>query len=461
MGFAAGITAGRASAPNWDAAISRPGNPYAIASSLMRPGPGPTVIRDKAAELALKQKELDLRAREAALQEQKLKQDYEIAQRQAAVGEQNAATNAMEAKNRTAQLANANQVNQGTLALNERKQGFEEAKAARQNAFNMARWGVATNNSQAVMDYINQYGDPKANIESLEFGPDGKDVLVKFSGQDKPVYFKSKDEFYRGFLALTDPRVERSMLELAAKKEAAKTKKKTTNPYKVTVAQAAKEYDKRWLDMAGEPKPDAPDRETWINDYVRKHAQMGGQAAQGEKKATVVTEKRSRDGSGNKLREWSDGTKEVVNPKGEVLYVMSPDGVRYSRDDKDKQNQLGYHRYLKTNSPSGMNLGRKKALPAPGESSESPARDTGKRTPGGGKLYAGAIPKKAKNVTPKEEKKGGSETNKTEGGRGYAEYVDPKTGDKVRVTIENGKVVRKVVKKKRKKEKGSGNSSGD
>lgn len=364
MGFAQGVAAGQRAGGYWDSAITTPGNPYSVMPSLK--ASLPTAIRDNAGALALKERELDLKEREIRLNELANAQKYEQMQtarndrnetdrqnrlqtnaintaKDAANYRQTNINNDLNARKQTALETNSNR----EYALKNNAQKDKESAAAQQNSYKMAKFGLATNNPGPIMDYFNTYGNNKANIDKIEFGPSGKDMLVNFSGQKKPVYFKDKSSFYKGLMAFADPTVQAAISKAQTKKT------KTQNPYKVTEQQAFSEYDKRFKDETGTLVKDAPNRDTWANNFVKSHTEQAN-SSQKTQSASLINEQKAVNNSGQTLKTWSDGTKEILNKDGSVAYVKSPKGIVY------KPNTIGYNRYKKTNEPTGINFSKSK-----------------------------------------------------------------------------------------------------
>lgn len=451
MGFAQGVAAGRAAAGTWDSAIHRPGNPYSVMSSISRPGPGPTVIRDRAAELALKQKEFDLAERKQALAENLAQHTMEMDKQKMAL-QQTTEENRAALGSRAAGVSERQAgVQEGTLGLKQKAFDVGQQQVQRKNDFNMAKWGLAADNPAPIIDYFNKYGDPNSKIDNIEFGPNGTDLMVTFSGQKKPAYFKTKDDFYKSLLSFADPRVEAAIINTASKERVAKIQAGTKSPTKVTMAQALKEYDSRFKDPSGQLKPDAPpDKDAWARKFVTEN--MGGEGATQKGGAGPQMVSETPGQGGKKLREWSDGTKEIVAPDGSVQYVKSPDGVTY------KPGTLGFKRYRKTSSPTGESFTKgNRALPQPGQ-----AEYVGREEEA--EIWKGKIPKDAKNVTSQETGAlGGGEDKKSRGKGVSATYVDKKTGDTIRIKLDaGGKVVeKKVIKKGKKKDKKKVEANGD
>jgi len=448
MGFVEGLRAGTEAARFYDAVALPRFNPFAAMAYVRRPTAAPRIIRDNAAELALKQKQLELEERKIALAEEQARKASALAERQQVFSE-----------------INQDRVN--TLA--QRKQGLEERKfetslgmtrekQQEQRDFALAKWGLATNNPQPIIDYFQKYGNKGVYVESMEFGPDG-DILVKFSNQKKPAYFKSKDEFYTAFMGFADPQVQKEIIksktELEKARISAAGKKAITNPFKVTLAQAYKEYDARFREPSGELKPNAPDRDTWARNFIAENmvagqVTPGAQAQQQAGQPQLIQEKVDRR-TGNRLRRWSDGTQELLAPTGEVQYVKSPDGVIY------KQGSIGFEKYRKTQIPPGQAsvAAPRAALPRP---TTSRAKYKGRKA-NGAMVLSGKMPARQPVTQPnqKQEAKTAIPAQKgalTSKQTVKATYVDKETGDTIEVRVDaDGNVTKRVIKKGKKKEK--------
>jgi len=461
MGFAQGVAAGRAIQGQWDAVATPKSNPYAIASTLMRPGPGPRVIKSQAADIALKERALDL-------EEQKLQMAREAANearmRQEALDRQ-----AYEDKQRELALKSRamDQAEEG--AIQKRYQSSvdfankQEAVSAkmgekqRQDDYALAKQGLAVGNPAPIIEFFDKWGNPDARIENIEFGPDGKDMLVQFSNQEKPAYFKNKDEFFKGLMAFGDPNVEKALLESATKVKSAKAKgkKEGRNPYRVTHNEAAKEYDKQWTEY-GELKEGAPPREEWINNYIAKHEAMGGSrvpAKKGPTGPTIKSEVRRKE-DGAILRTWTDGTQEVIEPDGTVSHVKSPDGVIYKKPKRGEKGGIGYYEYLKTKKAKSNYKSSKKKRPS-NKKQTYKAEYVGRNERTGSEVYKGVIKKKGTEA-PAKKPSAAIQKKKAKPATKRGVLVSKQTmpnGDVVRFKIQNGVVIeRKVIKKGKKNE---------
>jgi len=453
MSFAEGIAAGTRVAELRDSTLSSNFNPWAVMAYLRRPTAAPRIIRDNAAELALKQKQLELEERKIALAEEQARKASALAERQQVFSEIN--------QDRADTLAQRRQ------ALEERKfetsLGMTREKQQEQRDFALAKWGLATNNPQPIIDYFQKYGNKGVYVESMEFGPDG-DILVKFSNQKKPAYFKSKDEFYTAFMGFADPKVQAELIKRKTEIEKAKINalakaRQGANPYKITLTQAYKEYDARFREPSGELKPDAPDRDTWARNFVAQNMAFG--ALQQPQLITVTSQAQQgytekRKPTGEFLRIWDDGTKEYFAPNGQLQYVMSPDGIRY------RLGTLGFEKYRKTRIPAGEAPPQRIASQ---RKNEVAVISPGTLTPKGWQDPLSPPPDYWQNqaalpvlTTPKQlpapkEKEALPNTKITKGQTVKATYIDKKTGDKVEVTIDaNGKITKKIVKKAKKKD---------
>ena len=466
MGFIQGIQAGEQSANMWEKAALPRFNPYQAMAYIKRPTAAPRIIRDNAAEIALKQKALELEERKVAAMEQAARANQDMAER-VQEHQENLDWEKMGIADRAQGLA-------------ERKEGFEEQKWAtakrmtqqqkqRQNDFALAKWGLAVNNPKPIIDYFNKYGEKKANIEQIQFGPDN-DLLVKFSGIKKPAYFRSKDEFYSSLMVFADPKVQEALIkqktELAKAAINARGKKGQKNPLAVNWSQAAKEYDVRYKDPAGNYKPNAPDRETWIRNYILEHQALGTQGA-GQQRTGAARQPDYEDvvspRTGDRLRRWSDGIQEVIAPNGEVKAVKGPNGIEYL------PGSLGFEKYRRTRLPIGKGALPQQRQAATGQAKtltppqgfpdmltppqdywENPAKYNAAPSPPPPKAQVqgpqanNAIPQKgARTRGPKQVVK--------------ATYVDKATSNTVEVTVDaKGNVHKRVIKKakKRKKKKG-------
>jgi len=448
MGFAEGIAAGTRVAELRDRWALPRFNPWAAMAYIRRPTAPPRIIIDRAKDLALKQKKLELEERRIALAEQQERNRVALAERAEYFNEIN--------------QDRANALAQRRQGLEERKfetgLGMTREKQQEDRDFALAKWGLATNNPQPIIDYFQKYGNQGVEIENMEFGPDG-DILVKFSNQKKPAYFKSKDEFYAAFMGFADPQVQkeiiRSKTNLEKARITASAKAAGANPYKITLAQAYKEYDARFREPSGELKPNAPDRDTWARNFIAENMAAGqvtpgAQAQQQAGQPQLIQEKVDRR-TGNRLRRWSDGTQELLAPTGEVQYVKSPDGVIY------KQGSIGFEKYRKTRIPPGQAsvAAPRAALPRP---TTSRAKYKGRKA-NGAMVLSGKMParqpvtqlnqkQEAKTAIPAQ--KGALTSRETV----KAIYVDKETGDTIEVRVDaDGNVTKRVIKKGKKKEK--------
>lgn len=342
-GFTAGIAMGQRVAKQWDYSADK--TPYAIMPHLKVDIPRPARIRYRAATKAIAEKEQELREREMKLREamisQQLRESRErsrlgrsLALRRADLEEQRTWADIEAKRAATEREGKITSLREKEIGIRERGQGLKEKEfqakeleRQKQEDYALAKWGLATNNPEPILNFFKKYGKEGVEIERIEFGPDGVDMQVWYKGHKQPEYFKDKEQFFSHLLAFANPKLEAKLQETAVK-EAAKAKKGKTGAsiYKVTMAQALKEWERRFLDPTGRPKPGAPDKDQWARQYVTEMARAGMQP---EKRGMGMEYKDIPLRDGRIKRVWQDGTMEILTKDGVVQSVRTRNGIVY------------------------------------------------------------------------------------------------------------------------------------
>jgi len=399
MGFAQGIQAGQAIARQWDPYATSKGDPYDVMRSLSssRKRGGARGVQMGAANMALKERAMALQERQQKMAEEQ----FEINRHRQATQDRQSQLTAMEA--RPGQIESEYQQEiQGidrTAGQQEAMRG-QSVDKQRDSDFKTAQWGLATGNTDAITSYFDKYGNPDSKIDSMEFGPEGKDVIVKFSGQDKDAYFSKKD-FMRKFMIFASPQTEKSLEKMGEQEAQKRERKPGRNPYRVTVAQAGKEYDNQFTDAMGNPKKDAPDKESWTKDYVTRHEEMGAGDAIESRKREIS---RQRYKTGKTVVSYSDGSRDILGADG---------SVEFSEGGTPKQG----------------------AIPSSKEK---------------GQIVRGKIEQPSKEkAAPKEASRGAKASKEASVSTENSITYTDKSGNKIRVSIDEatGKIVKKKVKK--------------
>jgi hypothetical protein len=147
----------------------------------------------------------------------------------------------------------------------------ERKQAAEAEDFKRAMMGLHMGDGEAIKNFVNQYGDPSTNVDSVAFDPSGSgQVIVKPSGSDKPMLFETPEALYKGLLFWMDPQ--------SAKVIADRTKgtKKTEDEDKLIKTRNAirkgleTEYDKKFNPTGMGLEEGAPDRDTWMRDQYKE-----------------------------------------------------------------------------------------------------------------------------------------------------------------------------------------------
>ena len=358
MGFAQGVQAGTQAASYWGGGSKTKSNPYqamgAIDSTLktLNKRLHPSMIRNTAAGMANNQRAIELQERKQDFVESQAAQaqrNTEDERRWAAENKvaEDLNTQAGIAEDKLPSPGEEYRAGMGEIRTQE-KQDWGKTKAKQAEDFKMVQWAVANRQAGPIVEFVNRYGSPGANLRGMSWNEKGEILVFPQDEKEKPGYFKNNEELMKGFVGFLDPKVEAQALRLA-KEGAGETRKDreqdrkdyaTYNKKDITASQrrqlrndARKRYKDKFENVLGEVKEDAPDQEAWVNEDVEREIEaMGGKAAAGgptpgegaisEKGApgagaeykTFQDEK-----TGNTMRVYPDGKREIYNKKGEVI----------------------------------------------------------------------------------------------------------------------------------------------
>lgn len=416
MGFAQGVQAGIASRKSYTSDRAKT-NPYAAMSGIdatlkqLNKRLHPAMIRNTAASIANRERALELEER---------KQDF--IENQAALAQRNKEDERRwAAEERTAQelneqagLAEKEEAIPGReyrAAMGEQRTqekhewGVNKAKQAED--FKMVQWAVANRQAGPIVEFVNRYGSKSANLRGMSWNDKGEVLVFPQDPNAKPGYFKNNEELMKSFVGFMDPKVEAKALDMARKAagESRKEREQTRKEYatyekSLTGAQKAKirndidkRYDTRFTNVTGELKEDAPDRDIWVDqEYEKELKAIGGKKKKGAAAGTGEAIPEEAPGTyksymdpktGNTMKVYPDGRREILNPDGKIIATREASGET-------------------------TKFGRTKAgAPTATKKIKRPTEET-------------AVPETA-------EKKAAS--------YGHATYTDPKTGKKMKATM--------------------------
>ena len=355
MGFAQGIQAGTQAASNWGGGNKPKSNPYQAMGAIDESLKGlskrlhPAMIRNTAAGMANSQRAIELEERkqdfiesQAALAQRNKEDERRFAAENKVAEELNLQAGLSEKK-----VAGAGEEYRKGMGEIRTQEGHEWgiSKAKQAEDFKMVQWAVANRQAGPIVEFVNRYGSKTSNLRGMSWNEKGEVLVFPENEQEKPGYFKNNEELMKGFVGFMDPKVEAAALRLAregageARKDREQDRKdySTYNKADVTPAQqrqirndSRKRYEKQFENVLGDLKKDAPDKEAWVNeDVAREITAMGGKGvAEGAQKA--ISEKGAAGAkagyqsfqdtkTGNVMRVYPDGRREVLNKKGEVI----------------------------------------------------------------------------------------------------------------------------------------------
>lgn len=433
MGFAQGVQAGTQAASFWSGGNRAKSNPYqamgAIDATLKQLNKRlhPAMIRNTAAGMANNQKAIELQER---------KQDF--IESQAAIAQREREDQRRwDAENKVADELNQQAGLESKVSPGEEyREGMGEirtqekhewgmSKAKQAEDFKMVQWAVANRKAGPIVEFINQYGDKSANLRGISWNEKGEVLVFPENEQEQPGYFKNNEELMKSFVGFLNPKVEAQALKLAGDAAGEKRKDReqdrkdyaTYNKKDVTPAQlrqlrndSRKRYAKKFENVLGEVKEDAPDQEKWINEDVAK--EIGAMGGPGEGAISEHTEPGGPGGGVKRYKDAKTGNTLVIHPGGK-REVLDPSGKVLATKGGEKKDQ-------------------------PGEQLQwDEAIDVAAK--------ADKAEKEAK-VPPKEKAKARA--------HGTATYTDPKTGKKMKATMaSDGTITTEEVGTEKKKRK--------
>lgn len=366
MGFAQGVQAGIQSSQRWSGGQRKttdiPGSMAAISGSLKQLGKRlhPAMIRNTAAGIANQERAIELQER---------KQDFiesqaELAQREREDKRRWAAENKVgEELNEQAGLAEKKlpspgdeyRATTGEIRTQE-KHEWGQSKAKQAEDFKVVQWAVANRQAGPIVEFVNRYGSKTSNLRGISWNEKGEVMVFPENENEKPGYFKNNEELMKSFVGFLNPKVEAQALKLAGESAGEKRKDReqdrkdyaTYNKKDVTPAQlrqlrndARKRYREKFEDVLGELKEDAPDEETWVNEDVKKEIKAMGAGGVAKGAESAISEqagpgggvKRYKDAkTGNTLIIHPDGKREVLDPSGNVLATRGDKGGKETKE---------------------------------------------------------------------------------------------------------------------------------
>jgi len=251
MGFATGLAAGERSGNFWD--VQGGGNPYAMMPAIGqalqaggRPkGLNPGRVHSNAAAMALAEKKLDIEKEKNEIEKAKMLQVEQDRRFKAERFAQGAPMRGIEA-----QHAIDKNFREGQEMGLKTEKGIREGEAhtrtmmegQRQDDFAFAQWGLSARNPEPIISFFKKYGDPKANIESIDFGPEGtpneQEIIVKYEGLDKTQIFNSPDDFFKGLMAFGSPQLQKYMENEVAQGRLTRTEQRKEEAHGLKMNQA-------------------------------------------------------------------------------------------------------------------------------------------------------------------------------------------------------------------------------
>jgi len=353
MGFAQGIQAGTQAASRWTP--NRPkSNPYqamgAIQETLktLNKRLHPAMIRNTAAGMANQQRAIELQERKQdfvesqAVQAQRDKEDERRWAAENKVADELNEQAGLAEKGVGGSPGEEYREGMGEIRTQE-KHEWGMSKAKQSEDFKMVQWAVANRQAGPIVEFVNRYGSETSNLRGISWNEKGEVLVFPQNEQEKPGYFKNNEEFMKSFVGFLNPKVEAQAIKLAGQ-QAGETRKDreqdrkdyaTYNKKAVTPAQrrqvrndVRKRYNSKFEDVLGELKEDAPDMETWIDQetekelskIVGKGVSAGSEQAISEVPGAEGGAKRYKDPkTGNTLVIHPGGKREVMDPSGKVL----------------------------------------------------------------------------------------------------------------------------------------------
>lgn len=419
MGFAQGAAIGQRAreqthpmmnvggAVNPQALQGMVGSPVVKAPQMQRGGGGarrelnPSAIHRRAAELTLQEQEL--KNQELALQVEELKEANKIQ------GDERRRAIEREPFEKSQMIEGQYQDRLGSIAAGEAMdRGRHEDR--RGDDYKAALFAAHVGNPEPVMNYVNEYGNPDARIESVDFAPDGSgELIITYPGGGKEFY-KSPEDFFKGFLFWMGPDAEKAM----ASKKGISVKDRHS-----IMSGLEKSYDDQFKDPGGHLLPDAPDRDTWL---AEKYKERTGEDWALDQKQGAVTRPGAAPG------EPPPNT--VRGPDGK-LYEQGADGRWYLWEQGGESAEEGFTR-------ERVRPGTKSERDNwdIGAAQKTAVQETLDRLKGHERVRA-PMPKRPTGEAghPPSETPERQERH-TSGGTASATYTDPKTGERVTVTYD-------------------------
>ncbi len=223
MGFATGIALGQRQGVLDDeplrnarpalayAAVTRPSYAMRGHNQLGTPQQAfnPSAIHQRAAEMVLQEKEMELQ--KTALEVERMKQANALL----AEGTKTARSN-REIGESQASAAAIEKDYQAGMGRSKDWQGaqdrqLEAGKDIQRQDYKKAMAGLFQGNGDAMKNYINRYGDPNANVDSIQFNPNGSgEILVtpsasKDGKKQKAMAFKDLEQFSTAYAMFLHP----------------------------------------------------------------------------------------------------------------------------------------------------------------------------------------------------------------------------------------------------------------
>lgn len=179
-------------------------------------GMNPAAIHRQAAEMVLKEKEMDLQ--KSAMELEKTKALTALAQEQTkSEAQRRGVAIEQEPFNRQTAIDTEykRRVTQGQedWAAGETRLAATDKwrKDQQRDDYKRSMAGLFQGNGEAIKNYINKYGDPNTNVDKIEFAPDGTGGLIvtPTPGKDgkptKPMFFSDPQKFHDAFMFFMHP----------------------------------------------------------------------------------------------------------------------------------------------------------------------------------------------------------------------------------------------------------------
>jgi hypothetical protein len=410
MGFIQGVTAG-AAIRDRNRDLYRPTNPaLSYAAITQEPqamrghnqlgtppeeqpmGMNPSAIHRRAAEMVLQEKEMDLQ--KTALEVEKLKEANAMAK--------DTRRRAIEQEPFDRQKQIDEEYGRG-MARAKDWQGAQDRQAAAQKdtqrqAYKQAMAGLFMGNGEAMKDYINQFGDPKTNVEDVFMSPDGSGQVVirpapdKDGNRKKDMAFDSLEQFHRGFGLWVDPDSAEKIKQAKGSGDA------ETKLSPKDAAKMSNDAKKNYIDSLNL----VPGKE--LSSEQRKEMEAIGAKAikEAEAQSRAVNEKKGAI-KGPKAVGGKTTVTKGTKPQDVPGAKLSPKDGNYYIPDPDRK---GKYILLE---PEGTSIATEKSkTPAGGErvKGKMPEKD-------GGAIAKGKVKKKSVGTTTFTDKKTGEKVNRT------------------------------------------------